>query len=75
MDANDANDANYTCQPEESDPTFYTVEEVAALCRVTRQTVMNWIDEGSLKAKRFGAEHRRTIRIHKSEYDRLAGAK
>ena len=57
-----------------TDPDFLTVEEVAERCRVSDQTVRNWIDSGRLKAKRLGGEGSRTIRIPRVEYERFLAA-
>lgn len=37
---------------------FYTVEEVAARFKVTRQAVYNWIADGRLEAIRLGKARR-----------------
>ena len=39
--------------------TFYTPEELAALLKVTRQAIYNWIQQGRMEAVRIG----RTVRI------------
>jgi excisionase family DNA binding protein len=51
---------------------FMTVEEIANLCRVSRQTVLNWIDEGVLKARKLGADRSRVVRVLRDEYTRFA---
>jgi excisionase family DNA binding protein len=40
--------------------SLYTTGEIAALCQVTKRTVITWIDSGKLKAHRLpGGRHRR----------------
>jgi excisionase family DNA binding protein len=46
---------------------FYTPEELAALLKVTRQAIYNWIQQGRLEAVRIG----RTVRIPGAEVERL----
>ena len=46
---------------------FYTPEELAALLKVTRQAIYNWIQQGRMEAVRIG----RTVRIPADEVDRL----
>ena len=55
-------------------PDFLTAEEIAEKCRVSRQTVFNWIDAGTLRAKRLGGEASRTVRIPLAEYQRFISA-
>jgi excisionase family DNA binding protein len=38
--------------------TFYTGPELAAMYRVTRQSIWNWIREGRLPAIRLGSAYR-----------------
>ena len=45
----------------------YTILEVAALFRVNRKTIYQWINSGKLKVIRI----ERTIRIEQSEVDRI----
>lgn len=46
---------------------FYTPEELAALLKVTRQAIYNWIQQGRMEAVRIG----RTVRIPAEEVERL----
>ena len=46
---------------------FMTVAEVAALLKLNRQTVRNWIDRGELPAIHVG----RRGRIRRSDFDRF----
>lgn len=50
-----------------SDDSFLTVAEVAALLKLNQQTVRNWIEQGSLPAVRIG----RRVRIKRSDLDRI----
>lgn len=52
-----------------TEPTMYTVAEVAQLLRVHYQTVRNMIKRGDLKVVRTG----NTIRVTASEVKRLLG--
>ena len=47
--------------------TFYTPEELAAMLKVTRQAIYNWIQQGRMEAVRIG----RTVRIPREEVERL----
>jgi len=47
---------------------FLTVAECAAEVGVTDQTIINWIDAGKIKAKRFGP---RCIRVAATEWSRF----
>ena len=49
-----------------ADP-FYTPDELAALLKVTRQAIYNWIQQGRIAAVRIG----RTVRIPGDEVERL----
>jgi excisionase family DNA binding protein len=51
----------------DSDETYLTVADVAALLKLNQQTVRNWIDQGSLPAVRVG----RRVRIKRSDLDRV----
>ena len=46
---------------------FYTPDELAALLKVTRQAIYNWIQQGRMEAVRIG----RTVRIPGEEVERL----
>ena len=46
---------------------FYTPDELAAMLKVTRQAIYNWIQQGRMEAVRIG----RTVRIPADEVDRL----
>lgn len=46
---------------------FYTPDELAAMLKVTRQAIYNWIQEGRIEAVRIG----RTVRIPRDEVERL----
>ena len=46
---------------------FYTPDELAALLKVTRQAIYNWIQQGRMEAVRIG----RTVRIPADEVERL----
>jgi excisionase family DNA binding protein len=46
---------------------FYTPEELAAMLKVTRQAVYNWIQQGYMESVRIG----RTVRIPGAEVERL----
>ena len=46
---------------------FYTLEELAAMLKVTRQAIYNWIQQGRMEAVRIG----RTVRIPAEEVERL----
>ena len=48
------------------DLEFYTLQEVAARLRVSKVTVLAWIDSGTLLAHRFGDK---TIRIQNIDYN------
>lgn len=47
--------------------TFYTPDELAAMLKVTRQAIYNWIQQGRIEAVRIG----RTVRIPGEEVERL----
>ena len=47
--------------------TFYTLDELAAVLKVTRQAIYNWIQQGRMEAVRTG----RTVRILAAEVERL----
>jgi excisionase family DNA binding protein len=47
--------------------TFYTPDELAAMLKVTRQAIYNWIQQGRLEAVRIG----RTVRIPGEEVERV----
>ena len=46
---------------------FYTPDELAALLKVTRQAIYNWVQQGRMEAVRIG----RTVRIPGEEVERL----
>jgi excisionase family DNA binding protein len=46
---------------------FYTPEELAAMLKVTRQAIYNWIQQGYMESVRIG----RTVRIPSEEVERL----
>lgn len=46
---------------------FYTPEELAAMLKVTRQAIYNWIQQGHMESVRIG----RTVRIPSEEVERL----
>ncbi len=46
---------------------YYTPEELAAMLKVTRQAIYNWIQQGRMEAVRIG----RTVRIPSDEVERL----
>ena len=46
---------------------FYTPDELAAMLKVTRQAIYNWIQQGRMEAVRIG----RTVRIPGEEVERL----
>lgn len=46
---------------------FYTPDELAAMLKVTRQAVYNWIQQGRMEVVRIG----RTVRIPGEEVERL----
>jgi excisionase family DNA binding protein len=50
-----------------SDETYLTVADVAALLKLNQQTVRNWIEQGSLPALRVG----RRVRIKRSDLDQV----
>jgi excisionase family DNA binding protein len=54
--------------PEDEDDSneFYKVSEVAQMLKVSKRTVLNWIDDGSLLAFRPSPG---IIRIAKKDYD------
>lgn len=39
---------------------MYTLQEVADMVRVSRQSIYNWIRSGRLKATKYGKEYRIT---------------
>ncbi len=41
---------------------YFTTNEIAKICRVTRQTVINWIKSGRLQAQITPGRHRRIMR-------------
>ena len=47
-----------------------TVAEVAAVLKLNQQTIRNWIDAGTLPARRIG----RRVRIKRSDFDRVVEA-
>ncbi len=51
-------------------PVLLTVEQVAGLLRLDKQTVYNWIDASSLPALNVGG---RRVRIKRTELDHVAG--
>ncbi len=53
--------------PPESEDSFLTVADVAAMLKLNQQTVRNWIDQGSLPAVRVG----RRVRIKRSDFERV----
>lgn len=42
------------------DIKLYTLQEVADILRVSRQTVYNWLTAGKMHAKKYGKEYRVT---------------
>ncbi len=46
---------------------YYTPEELAAMLKVTRQAIYNWIQQGRMEAVRIG----RTVRIPSEEVERV----
>lgn len=46
---------------------YYSMEEVAKMLKVDKQTVRNWIKSGKLKCVKL----EQTIRIHKDELEKL----
>lgn len=48
-------------------PIAYTVEQVAMKAQVSRKTVWNWVNNGTIRVVRIG----RVVRIPESELDRL----
>jgi excisionase family DNA binding protein len=52
-------------------PELMTVEQVAALLRLNKQTIYNWIDAGTLPAVSVGE---RRVRIKKSVLDEIIGS-
>ncbi len=46
---------------------YYTPEELAAMLKVTRQAIYNWVQQGRLEAVRIG----RTVRIPSEEVERV----
>jgi excisionase family DNA binding protein len=45
-----------------NEPLYYTPEEAAALLRVDRRTIYEWLRSGKMQAVKFG----KTWRIHRS---------
>jgi excisionase family DNA binding protein len=41
---------------------YFTTNDIAQMCNVTRQTVINWIKNGKLKANLTPGGHRRVLR-------------
>lgn len=52
---------------------FLTVKEVAQILRVSESTVRNYIKQGIIKAIKFGKNRRATVRVPKSEIEKLFG--
>ncbi len=52
---------------QEEQREYYTTDELAKLLRVSRTTILRYIDDGLIKAIRIG----RTVRIPASEVRRL----
>ena len=46
---------------------YYTPEELAAMLKVTRQAIYNWVQQGHMEAVRIG----RTVRIPSDEVERV----
>ena len=46
---------------------FLTVQEIAEILKVNAKTVRNWIDNGDLKAAKFGRQYR----IDKEDFDKF----
>ncbi len=46
---------------------YYTPEELAAMLKVTRQAIYNWVQQGRMEAVRIG----RTVRIPSEEVERV----
>ena len=46
---------------------YYTPEELAAMLKVTRQAIYNWVQQGRMEAVRIG----RTVRIPSDEVERV----
>src|SRR5438093_12517523 len=53
-------------------PELLTPEEVARSCRVTTQTVLNWIEAGKLPAVRLSS---RVVRIPQDGFNRFVSAR
>jgi len=56
-------------KPEPKDVLFYRPSELAEILGITHQTVLNWIRQGKIKAKKlmFG----RIYRIPKEEFEKI----
>jgi len=52
-----------------ADDDLMTVAEVAELLKLNRQTLYNWVADGTLAHTRVG----RGVRIRREDYERLAG--
>ena len=46
---------------------YYTPEELAAMLKVTRQAIYNWVQQGRMEAVRIG----RTVRIPSDDVERV----
>lgn len=44
----------------EENTKLYSLQEVADLLRVSKQSIYNWLKEGRIKAKKYGREYRVT---------------
>lgn len=44
----------------EENTKFYSLQEVADLLKVSKQSIYNWLKEGRIKAKKYGREYRVT---------------
>lgn len=44
----------------EENTKFYSLQEVADLLKVSKQSIYNWLKEGRIKAKKYGKEYRVT---------------
>jgi len=52
---------------------YFTTNEIAKICKVTRQTVINWIRAGKLDAQSTPGGHRRVIREDLVKFIEKAG--
>ncbi|HEX5569594.1 MAG TPA: helix-turn-helix domain-containing protein [Streptomyces sp.] len=54
------------------DPEWHTTEEVGRHFRVSARTILRWVDAGEFENVLRLGPGGKTIRIHRSELDRLA---